>query len=134
MTATNGCGMHNASLFYLQVVFCEDYEKPEPLTNYDILVLAEPGLPRVLYLSVTFLGDPNNEEYLTMWQFAGTMCLEEDPHTQTSHIHCSRTPLTQCSFNSTLRIKNPTHDDSNRYTVQAIGDDRGNMSTIELCT
>lgn len=133
VTASNGCGMNNTKVFHIQVHYCAEYEKPEPRTQYELMVIPEPELPNMLHLCVKFLGS-SDTNYLTLWSFQNNHCLELSQ--PTPQINCSRFRLPQCRFEAHLWIANVTYKNSTSYTVVGMDDygDEGNNSTIELCT
>ena len=133
VTASNGCGMSNSTVFRMQVHYCSEYDVPEPLTEYNLMVIPEPELPNVLHLYVRFLGSSYGD-YQTIWHFEDASCLEYAPHT--SHMSCNRTTLQHCRFEAHLWIANVTKENSDSFTVQGVDDDfdMGNSSTIELRT
>ena len=131
--ASNDCGMSNQSVFRLHVDICEQYEKPQPQTRHNIMVVAELELPNPLKLMVKFRG-ASDGIFQTDWNFGDSDCLEYGKHT--SKFSCNRTVMVACYFAANLWITNATYTDSDLYIVHALDDDgdKSNASTIDLRT
>lgn len=133
VTASNGC-TSNTTHFYLQLYKCEVTKVPEPLQHHNVTVLAEPTLPNVLQLTMTFHGNPELFWSITRWAFGRDQCFESAP--PPSVFNCNRTLIGSCTFTADLWIPNPTYVNSGRYVVQAItsvGLSPPNNATIDLC-
>ena len=134
VTASNGCGVSNKTVFYLHVdVSCSQDNIPQPLILENSTVLAEPALQEVLLLTVTFYG-PSDKGFVTLWRLGTShICLEESEFHST-RFSCDRKVLGPCWFKANLWIENPSYASSGQYSVFATdsSDEKSNSSTVYL--
>ena len=128
--ASNNC-TSNKTHFFLDIDVCEPDKLPQPITQRNVTVIAEPALPNPLNLVVKFNGTSEAIFAPTYWSFGYQACLESG--SQHSKFSCNRTVTGQCSFVANLWIPDATYVNAGLYTVQALRDaEHTNASTVDL--